>query len=106
MNNSVMIAVVEAREACRGKKRLRDRLLAAMKKTKNHWLVTNEDERLQAAICAATLESNEDDAKAIKDEWDALKVLSSLLSGMGSIVDIQTPKKTIGIFKLWKELKV
>jgi len=104
-NNGIMIAVSEAREACKGKKRLRDRLLAAMKKTKNHWLVTNEDERLQAAICATVMESNEDDKKVIGDEWQALRRLSLVFSGAGSIADIEAPKKTIGIFKMWQELK-
>ena len=102
----LQIATTEAREACKGKKSLHGRMIAAMKTTKNHWMVTNEDEQLQAAVCATMLESNEDDRKVIEDEWKALRRLSLILSGVGSIADIQTPKKTIGIFKLWKGLKV
>jgi hypothetical protein len=101
-----MVAITEGREACRGEKKLKDRLLAAMKCLKNHWLVTNEDERLRLAVCATMLESNEEDVKILQDEWKALRALLDILSGKGgSAGDIKIPEKSVGIVQMWKEMK-
>lgn len=101
----LMIAITEAREECKGKKKLQDRVLAAMRCANNHWLVTNEDERLRVAICAVIAESNEDDAKMIRNEWDALGNLSNAFSGKCSIDVVKVPKKVVGILKLWAKVK-
>ena len=106
MSNSEMVAITEGREACRGEKRLKDRLLAAMKCLKNHWLVTDEDDRLRLAICAVVLESGEEDVKTVKEEWNALRALSDILSGRGGNAgDIKIPEKSVGIMRMWKEMK-
>jgi hypothetical protein len=104
-DTALLLAVTEAREVCKGKKTLRSRLLAAMKATKNHWLVTDDNTRLQAAVAATMMESEEDDKERLKEEWDALKHLSAALSGVGTLNGLVPPKRPVGIVKMWAELK-
>ena len=105
MENSTMIAMIEARESCKGKKNLKARILAAMKVTKHHWLVPKDGERFQAAVAAAMLESTEVEKERVKEEMDALKHLDAILSGVGTLGDIKAPKHPIGIAGMWNGLK-
>jgi hypothetical protein len=100
-----MIAVTQAREACKGKKDLKKRLVAAMKAVSDHWLVTDENERLRAAICAVCAESNEDDAKIVMDEWNALLLLADILAGRARAENVKIPEKRIGIMDMWNKVK-
>lgn len=100
INNMMLIAVTEAQMACRSRRTLKARLEAAMTATVSHWAITDPDERLQAAVGAAMLESPEEDAEIIGSEWKALKALADIIDGRANI-DSMPGYRKIGIMKLW-----
>ena len=102
----MMIAVTEAREACKGKKSLPKRVIVAMEATKHHWLVTDENKRFQAAIAGVLLECSEKEKERVVEEMNALRTLDAILSG--SRVDMNTlkvPKKPLKLMEIWGNIK-
>lgn len=108
ITNSLCIAVVETREACKGKKSLKARLKAAMDFAKSHWLVTNDGERLWAAVTATVLEGDKKQSKELCVEWKAICNLENILRGGGTLASLEgidLPKKPLDILKLWEASK-
>ena len=104
-NTVIMIAATDAMDACKGKKTLKAKLLAAMRAVKDHWLLTNKDEQFIAAIGGVAEISSEDDKHQILTEAKFLKAITSALNG-GGVVLPQPPDgfKPIGLIKMWCEV--
>jgi len=105
MNNTLIIPFSEAKHAAEGLEDIEDILKAAMKATKNHWMVANEDEQFQAALAATLCLCKDEDKERFEKEVRNLKILSSALSGVpvdwGATEEIENP---IGIMDIWNKI--
>lgn len=104
--NNVMLSLVatECREAARSADTLDDRIKAAFKAARNHWMVRDENEQFQGAVAGIYELSDETDRERIKMEMDGLRALSALFSGVPvDMSQIPIPEKPIGLLKTWKE---
>ena len=101
--NLLAIAGTEAERACKGIEDLQERCKAAMQATRNHWLVTDEDERFHAAVAAIYATSDENTQDRIRKELNILRTLSAGATG----VVVQFPDveefEPIGLLRLWQE---
>ena len=105
-DNILMIAVTEAKAAAENETTLEGRLRAAMAATKDHWMVTGEDDRFRSAVAGALLLSNEDDKDRIKREMDQLRTLNAAISGVPVNFDAIKPlENPVGLMKMWREVK-
>jgi hypothetical protein len=107
MNDAVlMIAVTEAKCAAEKETTLEGRLKAAMNKTKDFWMSTNDDLRFRAAVGAVLLLSDDSDQERIKDEMKQLQTLSALLNGVPvNLEEVKPLKNAIGLIKMWGDIK-
>jgi len=112
--NIIMIAVTEVHAEIQDiQGDLQTVLIAAMKATRNHWMVTEEMDRLNAAVGATLLHFGEGtpEYERLSLEMKRLNRLNAALvaAQSGVPVDFATmceekPKfKPLGIMKLWKE---
>lgn len=100
------IAAAEARHVVKVEDALEDRLKATMKATRGHWMATDEDDQLYAAIGAVYALASEEEKKQITNELEHLKILSALLSGVPVDFEAIPPlANPIGIMKLWQDTK-
>ena len=106
--NTTTIAIVaaECKHAAEGKETLEERIQAAFDVARNHWLITDDNERFQGGVAAIYELSDEDTRERIKQEMDSLRTLSAMLSGVPIDFDRfndQTKElKPIGLMKKWK----
>jgi len=107
MDVKFMIAVTEASEAAKEKFTLVAKVKAAMEVTKNHWMLTDEDLRFKAAIAGAIdASSSQEDSDILLNEMKALSLLSDFLTGTKiDFSGAKVPKQTIGLMKLWIDIK-
>lgn len=111
MDNLMLIALTEAKNKAKDEVTLEDKLKAAMKETKHHWLLTDEEGRFRSAIGAVILLTEGEDRKRLEDEFTALKILSaSILSASLKEIPIDVTKFPnincpIGILKMWADTK-
>lgn len=106
MNNTIIsIVATECRHAAEKETTLDDRIAAAMNVAKDHYLTTDNDERFRGAIAAIYELSDEETRYRIKEEMDALKYLSAMLSDVSVNLDAM-PKieNPIGLIKTWGRL--
>lgn len=83
---------------------LAERLRAAMKVGREHWMITDEDERFRASVGAVLLSATEDEREQISTELGVLRDFSALCSGVPVDVGrIQMPENPIGLLGLWRE---
>ena len=107
MDARLMIAMTEAKIAAEGEESLTGRLKAAMRATKNHWMLTNEDGRFRAAVGAVLLLSDEETQERIKKELTVLKTLSAAVDGVPVNFEAVLIKEeeVIGLIGMWNEVK-
>lgn len=102
---AIMIAATEAKEEAIGCKTLTEQLRAAMNCTKDHWILTNEEDQFKAAIAAVMLLCPDDDKIRIETEIKQLNMLSAAMSGVpvdfGQMDEIKDP---IGLLGMWKDV--
>ena len=111
-----MLAVSEARPACRDEPDVIERVKKAMRVTKNHWLVTGEIAQIQSACAAAMFESpgslNGEEAQLIARSCKSLVDLNNVLAAasMGAegipLPPVSVPEDGhISISTLWDSIK-
>ena len=84
---------------------LEDRLRAVMKVGREHWMITDEDERFRASVGAALMSATDEEQEQIKTELHALRDFSALCSGIPIDVSrIVVPENPVGLLALWKEV--
>lgn len=107
----MLIAITQARAAAEGDDRdVEDRLRAAMKATRNHWMCRDEDAQFRSACAGVLLVLDEDDPDRtrIRLEMETLRNLSLLIEGAPLDVerafpDTVDPEGFIGLMQLWTE---
>lgn len=107
----MLIAIHEASEACRGIDDLTERLKAAMRVCKGHWMETNENNQLRSALAATMLVSSEEEKALIVRSSKALEKLNAIMSALqaGVPVDIEAVEppeaEIIPLLGLWRGLE-
>lgn len=112
MSNVLMIAVAEARMAVERAVAadptldLEGRLRAAFAVTRNHWMVTNEDERFRTGVGGVLVTATDAGEKArIEAELASLRALSAAMSGVpvdfGAV--LSDKPEPIGMLAIWRE---
>ncbi len=113
----MMIAINDAQYHLEGVEGLEQKLIVAMKRTKDHWMVTNEDHRFKPAV-GAVMDSY---GKGTKEyEWLAYEIkqldkgaalIQAIQAGYAidfehSNIDEDKPEgyEPIGLVQMWKEI--
>ena len=111
---AITIAALEAKiEVDRTQGGIKEKLGAAMRATRDHWLVTDEDSQFRAAISGVMLYYGEgsEEYNRLRWEMEALNrigaAISAAMSGIG--VDFfstlgEQKYEPIGLLKLWREV--
>lgn len=109
MNDAaLMIAATEAKHGIEGKEfpSIAEKLKAAMRLTKDHWMVTDEDTQFRAAIGAVLLTASPEEKTLIESELRCLKMLVAASQGVPvDFSQMQVPENAIGLNKLWQDVK-
>ncbi len=101
MNNTLLkVAVAEAKAAAKGLDTLEAKIKAAMDTTRNHWLVTDEEERFQAAIHGLAATVDEATVERMRIE---LQFLQGIQSGRVDLSGIDEDYEPIGLLKAWRD---
>jgi hypothetical protein len=107
------IALLEAKRAVEsaGDVPIEDKLLAAMRVTKHHWLLQGEGRQLRAACGAVMVVVGQDseDGQRIAREHRALSAVSAMITAAQRGVVVagvteEAPEHPIGILRLWRSL--
>ena len=110
LSNSLQIAILEIKHkvaALPAETTLEDKLTAAMRDARHHWMVTNEDEQFRAAVGAVMLNSDDDTRRRIEKEMLALRTLGTAMDGVPvDFSSVEVPEDPIGLLALWKDTKV
>lgn len=112
----MQIAVHEAKgEVERAGGGLEDRLRAAMKATKNHWMCTDEEKQLKSACAAVMLHYGQgsEECERIAQEVKQLGKLAALINASraglsvgveGLAEGVDDKRAPVGLLKLWREI--
>lgn len=110
MNNIVMIAAVEAESAAqKAGPSVEEKVKAAMKATRSHWLATDENDRFVAAVEGAARCVSEEDLERIQFSMRMLQSLSVAASGVpvdfGALIpdDPEDRLEPYPLSKWWEE---
>lgn len=99
LSNIQTIAIAETKSRLEGDSRgVEDVLYEAMLYTKDHWLVTDENQRLMCAVGATMLHFGEG-----SEEFVALENEVKFLGELGRGIFHNAPQSLIGIIPLWKK---
>lgn len=109
LSSAALVALHEAKAAIVGIDGLEQRLRAAMRATRHHWMATNEEDRFKAAIGAVMLSYGEgsDEWKRLAWEVQQLGKISAMqqaaLAGLSISLDSLdfSGGEPIGLLALW-----
>lgn len=110
-HNAISIAATEASHHAKDKYTLHEQLIIAMECTKNHWMVTDEDDQFTAAVAAVYLIASPEDQKLLADEMKMIRKVNAALNALqqGVKVDMGSidayAKPPIGLMDLWHRVK-
>ena len=107
-NIQVAIAMIEAenRNELKAATTAEDKLRAAFKGARNHWMFTDEDEQMRGAIGAALHHMKPEERVRVEAELRALQSLSAATRGIPvNFEAIEIPENPIGILKMWADSK-
>lgn len=95
MTGGMVIAVHDAREACKGEPDISKRIDKAMRAVKNHWMELDKQNQFRSALAGAIMESGAEDKDRILRSMDALRKVSTMLSALqaGVPVDLEAMAK-------------
>ena len=103
--NTMLIAIQDVESQIDHSKPLEEKLLDAMKKIQNHWLITNEDEQFKCAIGAVLSKASEEDREKINAELKALPLIYGDHGLPGEIILAKLADCQIGLQQIWKKAK-
>ena len=112
-SGGMLIAVLEARGACKGEPDVIERIKKAMRKCKGHWMEVDESNQFKSAIVAAVLESEGQEKDRIERSSRQLGRLSAVMTALqaGVPVDLEAmaaekmDDDIIPLMALWHEIK-
>lgn len=104
--NSMMLAIQEIESTLDKEAPIKERLTQAMKLSRNHWLIVDEDQQFRCAVGAVIITASQDERLIIEYEMDVLRALSAGASGVP--IDFEAlaqgaPETTYGLRGLWIE---
>ena len=112
LSTTALIAMQEARAAIKESDGLEDRLRAAMRMTRQHWLATKEDDQFKAAIGAVLLSYGEGSPERERIAWEARQLgkISAIQHAAMAGVAVQLDDLTfdvgeyepIGLLAMWR----
>jgi hypothetical protein len=117
MSNVVIsIAVAEIRDDLSNIDGLENRLTEAMKKMRNHWMCTDENEQFKAAVSAVMVSYDEDSPERTRLEKELKKVnqtnaaLNAAIAGVpvdfAAMIDNEEDDfEPIGVMEIWRNSK-
>lgn len=111
MSNQVelMIVATEAKAKLKGITDLEERLLAAMRASKDHWMVLDKEVQLRGAIAVLMIledEGNDEDRDRINEELRALQTLNAAASGISvDFSALGALKNPVGLIRLWEAVQ-
>jgi hypothetical protein len=108
MDNCVMVAITEIKANLYGQDfpSLEERLKAAMRIAKGHWLVVGEEDRFKAAVGAVMLLVSPDEKARIEETLAGMKMLAAMANGIPvDLTQIPIPANPLPLVKLWHEVK-
>jgi hypothetical protein len=106
VDNCLLVLVTEATLEASDKPTFDAKIDAAMRCAKNHWLVTNKDDRFRGAIAAIYELADEPTKARIMAEVDDMRNLSALISGIPiDVSQIKPSKNPLGLLRRWNEIK-
>lgn len=107
-----MIAARECAESCRGEPDLVERIRKAFRFfAKGHWILTDENEQLRAALSAVMTQRETTDAEKdrIVSSVDQLRAVGAMLAGvpvsLGEIARREDETPSIPLRQLWLEAR-
>jgi hypothetical protein len=112
MNNGVLAVVLaettDASKDCKGD--IKEKLRAAMKVAKNHWLAPDQDTAFRGAIGGVMQDYGEgsEEYESLKWEINQIKKLNAFLNAASaglspSFSESEEKKEPIGIMNIWRE---
>lgn len=113
MTGGMILAVHDARDACRGEPDVVERLRKAMRACHDHWMETVEDNQFRSAVAAATLESEGAERDRIVRSAQALRKMAAALTALSAGVPLDLEamlaeprdEDLIPLTQLWHETK-
>lgn len=111
MNSEIAVAaaIIAAEADLNPEDTLEDRLRAAMKVGRSHWMITDEDQRLRASVAAVLLHCTDEERARIEIELQVLRNFGAAMSGvpvdMSRVFGDIDPENIIGLLGLWQEAK-
>ena len=107
MSGQLEILIALERSAAKGEPDVLVRIGKAMKVTKSHWMIIDEDIQFRAAIGIALLESDEIDKERILRSYRPLQTLSAMMQGIPVDTDAMTNQldhdDLIPLIKMWRD---
>ena len=94
----------EAKEELEKCKTVEDKVRAAFKVAKDHWMFTDENIQMNAGLYAAALHCSEEEINRLKREMDFIRSLSAGMSG----VDVNMPdypEDAVDILGIWAKIE-
>ena len=112
MSAAMLIAATEAQHACENEPNIDERIRKAMRATKDHYLLTGEVHRIQAACAGAAMASKDKTEKdhiiaSCRSLVDLNNMLAAAIAGVPvAFEEIPEPKPNmLPIMALWQEIK-
>lgn len=103
--NTMLIAIQEVKGQIDHSKPLEEKLLDAMKKIQNHWLITDEEEQFKCAIGAVLSKASEEDQEKINAELKALPLIYGDHNLPTELILSKIGDCQIGLQQIWKKAK-
>lgn len=100
IDNTALIAAMDAKTAAEKFPDIKDRLRAAMKAVKDHWCCTDEAQQFVAAVGAVMELSDTQTKETLKREMD---FINAMAAGRLDLADFQE-FEPIGILPMWREV--
>lgn len=112
MTGGMLIAVHEAREACKGEPDIEKRIEKAMLAVKDHWMETNKENQFKSAIAAAMMESSEEEKDRIQRSFDGLARVSAFINALQAGVPVdfdkmaeeKQPDDILPLMPMWRKI--
>src|SRR6478609_6514239 len=106
---SAIISLVshECTSACEGMTTIEERIPAAMKAARDHYMRPTENEMFMGACCALYELSDEPTKARIKSELESIKYLNAMISGVAVDLDaIPKLENPLGLMAAFRAAKV
>ena len=110
MSVEIALVAAECKSSIKDEMSLRDRLVAAFGRAKNHWMVLDKDKQMQGAVAAVLNSYPEEhaDRQRLMTELEVMGKFNAFLMAAQSGLTVTPPElpdgfEAIGLRKLWAD---